>query len=294
VGGPGEALARAEALARRHYENFPVAPWWLPARLRRPLALIYAFARTADDLADEGPAPPEARREALRAYRAALDRALEGRTAGEPEADPLLLALAEAVRTHGLPPQALHDLLSAFEQDTWKRRYATYAEVADYCRRSAQPVGRLVLHLAGAADPEALRRSDAVCTGLQLVNFLQDLAQDLEENDRIYLPRDEMAACGVSEEDLRRRRVHPGLRRLLALQRKRARGLLLQGRGLGRRVGGRLGLQLALTVEGGLRVLELLETAADPFARPRLRRRDLPLLLARLLGGRALQAGPAL
>jgi squalene synthase HpnC len=174
-----------------HYENFPVASVLLPARLRPAVAAIYWFARSADDFADEGEAPPAARLARLDAYRAELDRIAAG---AAPESS-RFVALAGVIRRHGLPLGPFHDLLDAFSQDVRKGRYATFAEVLDYCRRSANPVGRLMLQLFGAAAPTDLARSDAICTGLQLANFWQDAARDWRKG-RIYLPQDEMARFG--------------------------------------------------------------------------------------------------
>ncbi len=268
------------ARAHSHYENFPVASLLLPRRIRRPVAAVYAFARTADDLADEGELTAPERIAALDALGAALDRAV----AGEPTTDPMLIATADAIHRHRLPVQLFHDLLTAFRQDATTRRYADFNEVRAYCRCSADPVGRLLLHLFEEASAENLRLSDRICSALQLINFLQDIAQDLEENDRIYLPQDEMARFGVSELDLAERRVTQPLRKLLAFQIERTRTMMLEGAPLGRRLPGRFGLEIRLIVEGGLAILDRLETdLADPFARPRLRSRDQLAMLFRAL-----------
>jgi phytoene/squalene synthetase len=153
----------------------------------------------------------------------------------------------------------------------------------DYCRRSANPVGRLLLHLYGIQDAAALRESDAICSALQLINFWQDLAQDYAENDRVYLPQDEMAACGVSEAHLAERRSDAALRKLLDMQIDRTRRLLLSGAPLGSRLTGRLGMEIRATVHGGLKVLDALARRGDLFARPRLRRRDWLSILLRAL-----------
>jgi phytoene synthase len=176
---------------------------------------------------------------------------------------------------HRLPLQLFRDLLSAFSQDVVKDRYANFDEVRDYCRRSADPVGRLLVHLNGDATEENLALSDHICTSLQLINFWQDLAQDLNENDRIYLPQDEMARFGVTEAGLHLRRVDEPLRALMAFQYRRSRDLMLTGAPLARRLRGRLGWELRFIVAGGLRVLDRLAEQRDPFARPRLRTRDL-------------------
>ncbi|MDE2585656.1 MAG: squalene synthase HpnC, partial [Betaproteobacteria bacterium] len=175
-----------------HYENFPVASLLLPAHLRRPVEVIYWFARSADDIADEGDASPAERLAALAAYNAELDRIDAGTT---PET-PLFQALAPIMAVHRLPIELFRDLLSAFAQDVTVKRYADYASLLDYCRRSADPVGRLLLHLFEVATPDNLRRSDAICTALQLINFWQDIAVDWQKG-RVYLPQEDLVRFGV-------------------------------------------------------------------------------------------------
>jgi squalene synthase HpnC len=177
------AYRHCERLARSHCENFPVASWLLPRRLRRPIAVIYAFARTADDFADEGHYSAAQRLALLNGYGAKLQQ-LER---GEATDDPLFIALADVIARYQLPLQLFYDLLSAFAQDVTKKRYTDFGELLDYCRRSANPVGRLLLHLSGNASAENLQLSDKICSALQLINFYQDLAQDFAENERIYL-----------------------------------------------------------------------------------------------------------
>ena len=177
-----------------HYENFPVASLLVPPHLRRPIAVIYHFARSADDLADEGTDPPAARLAALAAYRAELERI----AAGTLPQLPLFADLAQVIRDHNLPLQLFHDLLDAFAQDVVKTRYANYTELLDYCRRSANPVGRLVLHLFGRTESARLQESDAICTALQLINFWQDVAIDWKK-DRVYLPQEDLTRFGVGE-----------------------------------------------------------------------------------------------
>lgn len=271
------AYAYCEAMARSHYENFPVASHLLPAAIRRPVAVIYAFARSADDLADEDRRPPHQRIASLDDY----DRQLLALAAGAVPSDPVFLALADVLSRHRLPPVLFHDLLSAFRQDVTQHRYPDFATVLDYCRRSANPVGRLLLHLSDNAEPDNLRLSDHICTALQLINFYQDLLQDYDENDRIYLPQAEMEQYGVTEAHFRERRNDRALQQLLARQYRRCRELMLAGAPLGRRLPGRFGWEIRLIVEGGLRILWHLEQQLEnaPFARPRLRRRDWPAML---------------
>lgn len=270
------AYRHCEALARSHYENFPVASHILPRHLRAPVAVVYAFARTADDLADEGDADPAIRLACLDAYGAQLSDTLAGRA---PD-DPVFLALADVIHRFRIPPQLFHDLLSAFRQDVTQRRYRDFAAVLDYCRRSADPVGRILLHLDNSATPENLQLSDRICSALQLINFLQDLAQDYDENDRIYIPQEEMQQAGVTEEHFASRRNDAAMDTLIRGQRARARAMMLEGAPLGRRLSGRFGLEIRLIVEGGLRVLQRLDAAGDVFARPRLRRRDYLMMVA--------------
>jgi len=263
-----------------HYENFPVASLLLPARQRSAVAAIYRFARSADDFADEGERAPAERLALLERYRAGL-RAV---ARGEDPVDPVLRDVARLAREHRLALQPFHDLLDAFAQDVVGQRYADFDELLGYCRRSADPVGRLLLELFGAATPENLRDSDSICSALQLVNFWQDVPLDYAKG-RIYLPQDEMARCGVTERHIAERRCDAAWRALLGLQLGRARAMLESGAPLGRRLPGRIGLEIRATVQGGLRVLEKLAAAGcDMFRhRPVLKWYDWPLLLARAL-----------
>jgi squalene synthase HpnC len=267
-------------MAVGHYENFPVASVLLPARLRRPVKVIYAFARSADDFADEGDAPPAERLAALDRYRAELQRI----RAGEQPATPLFREVAASVAEFSLPIEPFFALLDAFSQDVVKARYANFGEVLHYCERSANPVGALLLHLYRAATPENLRRSDAICTGLQLVNFWQDVEIDFRKN-RIYLPQDEMMRFGVGEHDIDARDAGPAWQNLLAYQIDRARAMLESGAPLAATLPGRIGLELGMIVQGGLRILEKLDAArGDMFRhRPVLQPADWGLLFWRAL-----------
>jgi squalene synthase HpnC len=258
------------AMAHSHYENFPVASILLPAHMRGPVAAIYAFARSADDVADEGKLGEVERLEQLDA----MEETLNAIEAGQSVDGPLFSALADTVTRHRLPLQPFRDLLHAFRQDVQKKRYANFGEVMDYCRRSANPVGRLLLHLNDAASTRNLALSDAVCSALQLVNFLQDIAQDYRENERIYLPADEMARYGVSEADIRDQARNAQVRALLQFQTRRASRLLGAGSPLGMRLTGRFGLEIRAIILGGARILDKLYAQQDPFSRPRLSRRD--------------------
>lgn len=266
-------------MAVDHYENFPVASVLMPASLRPAVVSLYRFARSADDIADEGDASAETRLAALDAYARALVRIEEGRApVADDEPDELALVfcpLARTIRDHKLPTAPMHALLSAFSQDVVKTRYADYASLRDYCARSADPVGELMLHLYGAATQENLAASSAICTGLQLVNFWQDVAIDWDKQ-RVYLPQEDLLRFRVNEDDIARQRVDDRWRALMDFQVSRARALLHCGAPLARRLPGRIGWELRLVVMGGLRVLHRIERADyDVFrARPVLGPRD--------------------
>jgi len=246
-----------------HYENFPVASILVPRRLRPAVVAIYRFARAADDLADEGDAPASERVAALDAFDVALDRIAHGETVD----DPPFPALASVLRQHALPIAPFHALVSAFRQDVTVTRYADFDAVLDYCRRSANPVGRLLLSLYRAETPANLEASDAICTGLQLTNFWQDIAIDWRK-DRVYLPQDDLRRFGVREAQIADAQVDDAWRALLAFEVARARGLLLAGRPLTRALPWRLGLELSAIVSGGLRILDRIEAVGgDVFAR---------------------------
>ena len=262
-----------------HYENFPVASWLCPPPLRPAVAAIYWFARTADDLADEGDASPEQRLADLEAYRGELERTLAG-SAPSPRWAGVFEPLTAAVIRHGLPVTLLHDLLSAFEQDVVKHEYEDRAQVLDYCRRSANPIGRLLLHLYGVADPEALRQSDAICSALQLANFWQDLGIDVGRG-RLYVPLSDCARHGVDPQALRSAHDTPALRALVAELVNWTREMMQAGAPLVHAVPGRAGWELRLVIQGGLRILERIERMqyATLRSRPHLTALDaLPLL----------------
>jgi squalene synthase HpnC len=271
-----------------HYENFPVASILLPRRLVPAVEAIYAFARSADDIADEGDALPAERLDALDAYDAALDLIECGADLDKIAAEPMFARLAEALRRHALPLQPLRDLLSAFRQDVVTTRYADYPALLDYCRRSANPVGRLMLGLYGQVDETSLRESDAVCSALQLINFWQDVGIDIGKG-RIYLPQEDLIRFGVREDDIAQARTGAEWRALMRFEVERARALMLQGAPLATRLPGRIGWELRLVVQGGLRILEAIERADyDVFRRrPQLKRLDWAVLLwraARMIG----------
>jgi len=265
-------------MAVDHYENFPVASLLLPKALRTPIEIIYRFARSADDFADEGNDPDDVRLGKLNSYRAELERIANGQI---PQGT-LFHDIARIVREHGLPLALFHDLLSAFSQDVTKKRYADFAELSDYCRRSANPVGRLLLHLFKRTSDRDLAGSDAVCTALQLINFWQDVELDFAKG-RVYLPQDEMRRHGVGEQHIAEQRCDAAWQSLLGFQVERSRTMILSGQPLARSLPGRMGLEIRATIQGGLRILEKIERANyDVFRRrPVLRAFDWPLLLAR-------------
>ncbi len=263
-----------------HYENFPVASLLLPARLRRPVEAIYRFARGADDIADEGVLADTERLAGLAVYRAELDRIERGESAS----NRLFADLADVIRTWKLPINLFRDLLDAFAQDVVQKRYKNYGQLLDYCRRSANPVGRLMLHLVGRTDDDDLRRSDCICSALQLINFWQDVAVDWAK-DRVYLPQTDLAHFGVSEKQIADGHCDARWTALLDFQIARTRALMLEGAPLVRRLPGRMGWEIRLTVQGGLRVLECIQrVSGDVFRRrPRLGPTDWLLM-----GGRSL------
>ena len=263
-----------------HYENFPVASLLVPARIRRPIEVIYHFARSADDIADEGEASNAERLADLAAYQRQLDRIERGET----PADALFGELAQVIRQHRLPIQLFRDLLDAFAQDVVKKRYADYPELLDYCRRSANPVGRLVLHLFGRTEPEHLEQSDCICTALQLINFWQDVAVDWQK-ERVYIPQTDFPHHRVSEADIAAGQVTPQWTALMNFEIDRAETLIRRGAPLVHALPGRLGWEIRLTVQGGLRILERIRAVnGDVFhQRPKLGKRDWLLLVARAI-----------
>jgi len=281
------AYAYCERLAREHYENFPVASRLLPVAMRPHIAAIYAFARRADDFADEPGLSDAERLQRLDAWAARLDQAEPPRlpTAGErlilAEGDDLIFcALENAIHAHNLPRSLFHDLLSAFRQDVVTHRYRTWADVLDYCRRSANPVGRLVLRVAGYDDPRLDAQSDAVCTALQLTNFWQDLAIDWRRG-RLYVPLDDRDRAAAKDADLDAGRITPEWQAALRAVALRTRDLFDAGRGVCDGVTGRLRWELRLTWSGGRRVLEKTQAAGfDVFNnRPALSTSDTPALV---------------
>jgi squalene synthase HpnC len=268
--------------AREHYENFPVASMLLPKRLRAPIALIYSFARQADDFADEGDLSIEQRLQLLQEFRDELDLIqayIQPKTA-------LFIALKDTIKQYKLPINAFYDLLDAFSQDVTKTRYANFDEVLDYCRRSANPIGTLLLHLYGQATPANLKHSDNICSALQLINFYQDVAIDFAKNDgkrRIYLCADEMQQFGITEEHISAQKVDGNWQKLMLFNINRAEAMLHAGKPLGRILTGRIGLEMRLIIAGGQTIIDKLKASnGDIFnRRPKLNKLDWLKMLSK-------------
>lgn len=274
------AYQYCEQIARAHYENFPVGSVLVPKPLRKHFYSIYAFARTADDFADEGYTEGYAEAERLACldqWREMLRASVEGRAQ-----HPIFIALAETRRQYDLPLALFEDLLAAFMQDVTRHRYQTFAELLDYCRRSANPIGRLILLLFGHRDEHLHQQSDAICTGLQLANHWQDVRIDLAK-DRIYLPAEDLARFGISVEELQQASVDERFKRLMQEEVARARELFTRGKPLCLAMRGRLGLELRAVWLGGTTILNRIEASNyDVFTRrPVIRTTDkLRLMLA--------------
>ena len=283
------AYAHCEQLARDHYENFPVASRLVPAHMRPHIAAIYAFARRADDFADEPDIPDAERFRLLDQWNDRLRAACLGQPpqvplARDPDAEAIFTAVANTVAECRLPVPLFEDLLSAFRQDITVHRYATWTDLLDYCRRSANPVGRLVLRVAGYDVPGLDAASDAVCTALQLTNFWQDMERDWK-NGRLYVPLETRDAAGATDEDLDAGRMTPEWREAMRLAAARTRTLFETGRPVCDGVSGRLRWELRFTWLGGSRILDKLENSGfDVFRhRPALGAGDVPVLIARAL-----------
>lgn len=277
--GRDEALAHCRSLATGHYENFPVVSLALPAELRQDFSNVYAFCRWADDLGDEVRDPGESLA-LLDWWQRELSDCFAGRAW-----HPVFVALRETIERHELPKQPFDDLISAFRQDQTRTRYETFDELRDYCRRSADPVGRIVLRLCGRDSDENVRLSDSVCTGLQLVNFWQDVRRDFDIG-RVYLPRQDREWFGYSEEDLASCRTTPQFLDLMRFEVDRAKDLLRVGLPLADRMAGRLKVVIAMFALGGLRTAERIEEAGYRVwdARPKLTKPDAFRLLAVAVG----------
>jgi hydroxysqualene synthase len=281
-GGLARAYAACEELARTHYENFPVASLLLPRSMRPAISAIYAFARRADDFADEGTLPEAERFRLLDDWKRRLHSCASGPQRASSGDDLIFLALGDTIRAHRLPVALFDDLLSAFRQDVTVKRYANWDDVLDYCSRSANPVGRLVLRVAGYEDGSLDRASDALCTALQLTNFWQDFARDWASG-RLYIPLADRDRAGARDEDLDASRMTAEWRTALRTVSSRTRRLFAEGKPVCDGVAGRLRLELRFTWLGGTRILDLLEHGDfDVFRRrPTLNAVDVPPLLWR-------------
>ena len=261
-----------------HYENFPVASVFLPRKLRPAVETIYHFARSADDIADEGVLSDAERLHQLQQYDDELLRIMDGKTTQLT----LFGQLASVIRQHRLSVTPFRQLISAFRQDVVKKRYATYSELTDYCQRSADPVGNIMLELYGKADSQRLQASSHICTALQLINFLQDVAV-VWQKERVYLPMEDLKHFSVTELDIENGKLSSEWQDLMQFQIKRTRELMLQGAWLPASLPGRIGWELRLVVQGGLRILEKIELSnGDVFhKRPTLKPLDWAIMLLR-------------
>ena len=266
-------------LAKSHYENFPVASIILPKHIQQSVFVIYAFARTADDIADEGSATKADRMQALLEYEKQLNNIEQGADLSQP---PLFIALSDVVYSQHLPIQLFHDLLSAFKQDISQGRYQSDDDILDYCRRSANPIGRLLLHLGGEKSMQQLQQSDALCTALQLINFYQDVKQDLYENNRLYLSLKSLALVGITEHNLditNTSKIAPLLRERYLF----TNSLLMSAINLGAEINGRMGWEIRTITLAGLLTLKKLslQNNNNLTSRPRLTKYNI-LMVASL------------
>jgi len=268
-----------QEIAISHYENFPVASRFLPTELRKPISSIYAFARTADDFADEGDMTDEQRLAALDEYQ----KKFEDIFTKSHSNDPVFIALSDTILNFRLSARHFTDLLGAFRQDVTKIRYANFNEVLSYCACSANPVGRLLLELVEINNSLAHQQSDAVCTALQLINFYQDIGQDYDENNRIYLAIDEMQAANITEEQLSQRQTTHEFKAFMTQQICRADNMLISGYPLCRSIGGRLGLELRMTIHAAHCIAKKMLTESDVFNRPRLNKLDWLVLIGKAI-----------
>lgn len=272
------------ALAQQHYENFPVASIALPKRLRHPISLIYNFARQADDIADEGHHKPEHRLAMLAGYKKQLDLI----KANQKSNSVFFIEFGKMIAEYQLPLEPFYDLLDAFSQDVTKTRYANFEEVKDYCRRSANPIGKLLLHLFNKATPENIAYSNNVCTALQLINFYQDIAIDFDttfHKSRVYLCQDEMEQFGVTEAQIASQHLNLHWEQFMMFNIERAEGMLKAGKPLEQILPGRMGFEMRMIIGGGEQIIyKLKKVRGDVFKhRPTLKAWDWPLILLKAL-----------
>ncbi|MGQ0442048.1 MAG: squalene synthase HpnC [Methylophilaceae bacterium] len=272
------------AIAQQHYENFPVASLILPKHLRHPISLIYTFARQADDFADEGHHKPDKRLAMLQGYRHQLDLLRDNKSTKSV----FFKEFGSMVSKYHLPLTPFYDLVDAFSQDVTKTRYANFFELLDYCRRSANPIGALLLHLFGKATHENLIYSNKICTALQLINFYQDIAIDFESTyhpSRVYLCQDEMQQFGVSEAQIAAQHVNMDWEKFMLFNLERAEAMLKEGKPLEHILPGRIGLEMRMIIGGGEQIIyKLKNVRGDIFKhRPTLKAWDWPLILLKAL-----------
>jgi squalene synthase HpnC len=265
-----KAYQYCQDLARQHYENFPTATRLLDAQQRKATAAIYAFARQADDIVDEGDHSAQTRLQLLDQYLLSLENIYNGIAVD----DPVFIALSDTIRQFDLPQQAFRDLLYAFRMDVTQQRYTTFQELLHYCRHSANPIGQLILRLHRSYSAENGRLSDHICTALQLINFIQDIDEDFQQRQRIYIPQDEMATFAISEDMLANRVSNERLEKLVQTQLERAQNFLLSGSGLVDALRGRLKLIMMLTINSGLEICSKLQSRQNCYVRPVLHKAD--------------------
>ncbi|MCW8931119.1 MAG: squalene synthase HpnC [Gammaproteobacteria bacterium] len=268
------------AIAKNHYENFPVASHLLTRKLRYPVSAVYAFARTADDFADEGNYNDHERLKLLNQYIDELDQ-ISGsldKYSGNNKAEflhqsesSIFIALADTIYRFQIPLQLFYDLINAFKQDVTKQRYQTFDELLDYCRLSANPVGQILLYLNKSASKENLEHSDAICTGLQLINFYQDIGQDIDENDRLYLPLEELSKYQISIDDIKNHLNNDKTQAFFKHQLNRTNKLYDYGKPLCSNLSGRFAIEIRMIFSGGKIILNKLEKNTHSiYQRPRL------------------------
>lgn len=266
-------------IAKNHYENFPVASKWLPKNIRKSIIVIYAFARIADDIADEGDASPKSRINSLNSFIDKINQIAKG----EDIPEHLWIALKDVCTKHKLPLNLLKDLIDAFKQDIIKKDYENFNEVLFYCQRSANPIGRLLLHLTNNATPENIFMSDMVCSSLQIINFLQDIDKDINERDRCYFPKDELEVMGITKKDLGNNLDNPKVMLFLELQTLRALNIMQKGKKLTKNVKGFFSFELSCIIAGGEIIGERLLKRVHHHKRPVINKKDILKMLIRAI-----------
>lgn len=273
-----KAYQRCHHIAKSHYENFPIASFFLPKYLQRSITAVYAFARTADDIADEGNATQDQRLEQMTKF----ESNLYDIQYGKPPTDPIFIALEHTIESFNLPIQLFYDLLTAFRQDILKNRYHNFEQIKDYCHYSANPIGRILLHLTGQSSKTNLQLSDHICTGLQLINFIQDISIDLDEKDRCYIPLDDLQKYDVQLDQIYYKVASSEYQLLINRQIERASEIFYRGISLGARLPGFFGLEIRFIIACGLHLLEKLRTRTNVYQRPIMKKRDLVRIFAKV------------